>query len=126
MGKKLYPTDTLDQAVDILAAWDQIDPALKLGTFTSASLSSDIERVRALQIKISLLLIELSDVRNQRDLACITIWDKVKRARSNIKGIYGDDSMEYKFAGGTRLSERKPIRRKKLVNPAESSSPPLD
>jgi hypothetical protein len=112
MGKKLYPTDTLEQALNILSAWDHIGPSLTLGTITPASLSSEVDRVKALQIKIIQLQIELSNVRNQRDEACIGIWDKVKRARAGIKGIYGDDSIEYSFAGGTRLSDRKPVRRK--------------
>ncbi len=115
MGKKLYPTDTLDQALNILVGWDLIDPSLKLGTLTPASLASDVEKVKALQGRILLLLNELSDVRNQRDMVCIGLWDKVKRTRASIKGIYGDDSIEYRFVGGTRLSERKPIRRKPKV-----------
>jgi hypothetical protein len=36
----------------------------------------------------------------------------VKRARSGIKGFYGDDSTEYEIAGGTRASDRKSHRRK--------------
>jgi hypothetical protein len=112
MGKKLYPTDTLPQAKSILSAWNLIDPSLVFGPLTSESLSADVSRVHALQQKIIRLQNELLDTRNQRDAACIDIWDKVKRARAGIKATYGDDSTEYEIAGGTRLSERKPPRRK--------------
>jgi hypothetical protein len=112
MAKKLYPTDTLEQAQDILAAWNHINPSLALGTLTPVALSSDVDEVKALQIKVMKLQKELSEVRNQRDEVCIGIWDKVKRVRAGIKGIYGDDSIEYEIAGGTRLSDRKSHRRK--------------
>ena len=112
MGKKLYPTDTVQQAQSILSAWNLIDPSLVFGPLTSASLSADVATVQTLQEKIIRLQNELMDTRNQRDAACIGIWDKVKRARAGIKATYGDDSTEYEIAGGTRLSERKPPRRK--------------
>ena len=112
MGKKLYPTDTVQQAQSILSAWNLIDPSLVFGPLTSASLSADVATVQTLQEKIIRLQNELMATRNQRDAACIGIWDKVKRARAGIKATYGDDSTEYEIAGGTRLSERKPPRRK--------------
>jgi hypothetical protein len=36
----------------------------------------------------------------------------MKRIRSVIKGTYGDDSSQYELVGGTRLSDRKPYRRR--------------
>jgi hypothetical protein len=116
MGKKLYPADTLKQAQSLLAAWEQIDPSLAIGPVTSAALLAEVESARALKDKIDRLQIELLDLRNQRDELCIGIWDKVKRARSGVKGFYGDDSTEYEIAGGTRASDRKPIRRKTPVH----------
>ena len=124
MGKKLYPTETLQQARSILTAWDQIDPALAFGTLTFEGLSADVTTARAMQDKILLLQSELLDMRNQRDAACIGIWDKVKRARAGIKATYGDDSSEYEIAGGTRLSDRKPPRRKALPQSDNEDSPP--
>jgi len=79
MGKKLYPTDTLQQAKSILSAWNLIDPSLVFGPLTSESLSADVATVHALQEKIIRLQNELMDTRNQRDAACIGIWDQVKR-----------------------------------------------
>ena len=40
------------------------------------------------------------------------LWDKVKRVRNSVKGTFGDDSSQYEMVGGTRLSDRKPARRK--------------
>ena len=111
MGKKLYPADTLKQARSTLVAWDLIDPSLRLGTLSPDGLSLDIETVGDLKEKILQLENQLIDLRNQRDAACVTIWSKVKRFRTGVKSVYGDDSIEYKMAGGTRLSERKSYRR---------------
>ncbi len=90
------------QAQSLLAAWDQIDPSLAIGPVTSAALLTELDSARALKEEINRLQIKLLDLRNQRDELCIGIWDKVKRARSGIKGFYGDDSTEYEIAGGTR------------------------
>jgi hypothetical protein len=115
MAKKLYPVDTLKQAQSLLAAWDQIDPSLAIGPVTSAALLTEVDSVRALKDEITRLQIKLLDLRNQRDDLCLGIWDKVKRARSGIKGVYGGDSTEYEIAGGTRASDRKSQRRKILL-----------
>jgi hypothetical protein len=112
MGKKLYPTDTLAQAKKILTAWNHTDPSLAFSHLTSETLSADLATVKALQEKIIKLQAELLNARNERDAGCIAIWDKVKRTRTGMKSVYGDDSKEYELAGGTRRSERKPPRRK--------------
>ena len=55
---------------------------------------------------------QLTDVRNKRDELTAKIWDEVKRVRSTVKGLYGDDSSQYEMVGGTRVSERKtPVRK---------------
>jgi hypothetical protein len=114
MGKKLYPTDTLKQARSILSAWELIDPALKIGILTHEAIAGDVAMIQGLQEKVIHLQNELMDLRSQRDAASIGLWDKVKRARSGVKGIYGDDSTAYKLAGGTLRSERKKPRRRSL------------
>jgi hypothetical protein len=114
MGKKLYPTDTLEQAQSILSAWKLIDPALKIGPLTLEAIAGEMATVKELQEKIIHLQNELLDIRNERDAAIIGLWNNVKRARFGIKGIYGDDSTEYDLAGGTRQSERKKPRRRAL------------
>ena len=126
MAKKLYPTDTLKQARSILVAWNEIDPALKIGPLAAEDLSAEVAEIEALQDKIILMKIELLSLRNDRDAACIDLWDKVKRARSCFKGIFGDDSSAYEMAGGTRSSDRKPYRRKTSPNSKVEATPPLE
>ena len=114
MAKKLYPTDTLERAHAILAAWNHIDPSVAFGPLTFETFSADIETVLTLQQQIIGLQKQLLAMRNQRDAACMDIWSKAKRARAGIKATYGDDSIQYEIAGGTRLSERKKPRRRSL------------
>ena len=124
MAKKLYPADTIRQAQSILAAWKHIDPPVQFGPMTPEALQKEVETANALKSKILHLETELVDLRNQRDTVCLGIWDKVKRTRSGIKAIYGDDSTEYEIAGGTRSSERKPYRRKVMPEKPHSQPPP--
>ena len=114
MGKKLYPTDTAKQAQSILSAWDLIDPTLKIGSLTKAILLANVSTVAELQRKVVELQKALDTVRTDRDLATIELWNNIKRARSGVKGIYGDDSSQYELIGGTRRSERKKPRRRSL------------
>ena len=119
MGKKLYPTDTLVQARKFLSVWKLIDPALKIGPLTLESMTTEVAAVQGLQERIIHLQRELINIRNQRDAATICLWNNVKRTRSSIKGIYGDDSTEYGLAGGTPRSERKKPRRRSLPDSPE-------
>jgi hypothetical protein len=114
MGKKLYPTDTLKQAQSIVGAWKLIDPSLKVGALTLEAVAANVATVQDLRQKIIQLQTQLIDIRNQRDAATIELWRKVKQTRYGIKGFYGDDSSEYKLAGGTRSSEKKKPRRKSI------------
>jgi len=116
MGKKLYPTKTLAQARNIVTLWDHIGAAPLLGPQGYETLRADLDMVQELQEKIIRLEKELLSTRNERDAACLQIWDQVKRARAGVKSIYGDDSTEYQLAGGTRLRDRKHPQRK--VTPA--------
>jgi len=112
MAKKLYPTDTLKQSQNIITAWDHIGRVPIMGPQGYENLRTNLENVMKLKEKIIRLEAELIQLRNERDAACIEIWQQVKRVRAGIKGMYGDDSSEYELAGGTRLSERKRPRRK--------------
>ena len=112
MGKKLYPTDTLKQARNIITVWDHLGTVPILGPQGYENLRTNLENVQELREKIMGLEKELLSLRNDRDAACIEIWEQVKRARAGINGVYGDDSTEYQLAGGTRLSDRKRPRRK--------------
>jgi hypothetical protein len=111
MGKKLYPTDTVKQAQTIVGLWDHLGTVPLFGPQAYENLRSDLDSVQELKEKISRLERELLLARHERDQACIQIWDQVKRARSAVISIYGDDSMQYEIAGGTRRSERKKPRK---------------
>lgn len=112
MPKKLYPTDVLEQAQSVATAWDQIDDEITFGELSLASLNGELAQAGPLQSQLDALETQMTDVRNQRDALFSSIWDKVKRVRASVKGIYGDDSSQYEMVGGTRLSERKSPTRK--------------
>lgn len=112
MPRRKYPTDVIKQAQAVVNGWNQINPIPAFGTLTVASLASDITAAAATEAQIAALEAQLADKRVLRDAQCKTMWDKVKRTRSSIKGSFGDDSAQYKMVGGTRLSDRKPMRRK--------------
>jgi len=98
-----------------LEAWKKIDPALTVGNLTQAALAGDLKPVRPLQAGLDKLEAQLTDRRFQRDAALGSLWDKVKRVRSGVKAIYGNDSSQYEMIGGTRKSERKKAMRKPKV-----------
>jgi hypothetical protein len=112
MAGRPFPTDVVKQAQDVLSAWNQIDAKLTIGTLTPALLTTDVTAATTLESEMTKLEAQLTDKRNQRDALYTQIWDKVKRVRNGVKGIYGDDSSQYEMIGGTRLSERKSPTRK--------------
>jgi hypothetical protein len=114
MPKKLYPTDVLTQAIDIQEAWSRIDEQLTFGNLNVGALVADITQIRSLEHSLSSLEIQLTELRNTRDAVCQSTWDKVKRVRAGVKANFGDDSSQYEMVGGTRLSDRKPIRKSPL------------
>lgn len=112
MSSKSYPTDITQQTQAMIDAWKQIDPALKVGDLTPDSLTAMLAQAAPLLSEINTAEARLTDARNRRDALYDALWQCLKRIRSAIKGIYGDDSSQYEMAGGTRLSERKPAVRK--------------
>jgi hypothetical protein len=115
MGKKLFPSDVVEQAQDVLVGWAQIGSTVAFGTLTNALLTTDVNAFVPLDAEISKLEKQLADKRNQREALSIATWDKVKRVRSSVRGIYGDDSTQYELVGGTRMSDRKPRTRKVAI-----------
>jgi hypothetical protein len=112
MGKKIFPADVIEQAQDVLTGWTQIGSTVAFGTLTSALLTTDINAYAPLDVEISKLEKLLAEKRIQRDGLALAIWEKVKRVRASVRGIYGDDSAQYGHVGGTRMSDRKPRVRK--------------
>jgi hypothetical protein len=107
MSRKISPTDTIDQAEVVLEAWKNIDPALQLGGMAVTALESELGEARTLFMQINSLETQLIGMRNQRDALNLSIWDRLKRVRTGVKSLFGDDSSEYEMVGGTRISERK-------------------
>ena len=117
MPQKLYPTDLLDQAQAVLDAWNQFDSAATFGDLNCKTLSDEIAAARVRQSQMNALEAQLTNLRNERDASNVELWENVKRVRSAVKGVYGDNSTQYEMVGGTRLSERKP---RTLKQPAKA------
>jgi hypothetical protein len=117
MSKKIYPTDLLNQAFSVQDAWVKIDEGLTFGSLGMGALVMDINGLRNVELSLVSLENQMTDLRNQREALQQTTWDKVKRVRASVKGMYGDDSAQYELIGGTRLSDRKSMRKSPL--PAE-------
>jgi hypothetical protein len=115
MARKPYPIDVVEQAQDVYNAWVQISEDQAFGDLTTAVLATEITKTAPLNQQMSDLEIQLTDLRNKHDALNASIWEKIKRVRASIKGMYGDDSSQYEMVGGTRMSERKPRTRKPPV-----------
>ena len=112
MVNKAFPTDLIDQAKANLESWKKISATLVFGELTQSALGADLAQADQLDARMKALEAEMTDLRNQRDALHLVIWDKLKRLRASIKGLFGDDSSEYEMVGGTRRSERKRPTRK--------------
>lgn len=113
MPSKYYPSDVFERAGVGLEAWRNIDPSLKIGGMDLPSLEADLAEIGDVYAQINSLETALIDLRNRRDDLAVALWDKLKRLHSGVKAIYGDDSSEYEMVGGKRLSDRKPVGRRK-------------
>ena len=112
MPARLYPFDTIEQAKDVAQGWKTFDATFKVGELTCAALESDVSNALSQQDQIDALEKQLTDLRNKRDADNAALWEQVKRVRSAVKGIYGDNSSQYELVGGTRLSDRKkPVKK---------------
>jgi hypothetical protein len=108
-----YPTDIQNQATETLGGWKKITPPVgDLRDLKQADMQSDLDAVQPILSQIAELDAQITDLRNKRDAIYDGLWDKVKRVRNAVKGLYGDDSSEYEMVGGKRLSERKPRSKK--------------
>lgn len=113
MTHKTYPTDIAEQGRAVLEAWREIDPAIQLGGMALADLQASLSRLGELYAQLDGLDAQATELRNQRDAAGIELWDRVKRVRTGVKSVYGDNSSEYEVIGGIRVDDRKPRSLKK-------------
>ena len=111
MSKKQFPTDLLEQATSVQNAWTRIDQQLVVGTMSAATLANTIQDLHQVESELFKLEHQLMEMRKERDDLQQYTWNHVKRLRAAVKGLYGDDSLQYQMVGGTRLSDRKSPRR---------------
>ena len=111
MAPKKFPPDVLDQAVELQGAWSRIDEQLTAGNVNISALVMEINQMHQIDSTVADAENQLLEVRTRREDLSLSLWDKVKRMRAVVKGVYGDDSLQYEMVGGTRLSDRKSPRR---------------
>ena len=111
MPKKIFPGDLLEQATSVQNAWIRIDQQLVVGTMTAGTLANSIKDLHQVESDLSKLELQLMEMRKERDDLQQYTWNHVKHVRAAVKGLYGDDSLQYQLVGGTRLSDRKSPRR---------------
>jgi hypothetical protein len=111
MSKRQYPPDTLNQAINMQDAWAKIDEQLSVGGLKIGDLVMEINQIHQAEANVVGLENDLTNMRNHRDALYESTWDKVRRMRAVVKGMFGFDSPQYELVGGTRASERKPVRR---------------
>jgi hypothetical protein len=112
MGRKTYPSNVVEQARDVLVGWEQVSEDLTFGTLTREALTADIAAAAPIEAEIIKLEMLVAEKREQRDILYNGMWDKTKRIRAGVKANYGDDSQQFEWVGGTRVSDRKPRARK--------------
>ena len=110
--KKNFPPNVLEQAQDALVGWNQVGTTVVFGSLNPAALTADITAATAAETEITKLENLLAEKRGLRDLTYNAMWDKVKRVRAGVKANYGDDSQQFEWVGGTRISERKRATRR--------------
>jgi hypothetical protein len=113
MSHKTYPTDIDAQGRAVLEAWREIGPGLQLGGMALADLEASLNRLGGIYSQLDGLDAQITELRNQRDDAGVDLWDRVKRVRTGVKSVFGDNSSEYEVIGGIRIDDRKPRSRKK-------------
>jgi hypothetical protein len=87
------------------------DEGLTAGNVNISAMVTEINQLHQLDSTVSDVEKQLLEVRTRREDLCLSLWDKVKRMRAVVKGVYGDDSLQYEMVGGKRLSDRKSPRR---------------
>src|SRR5678810_576467 len=97
--KKFFPPDVLEQARSVQEGWGQIDENLAFGSLNLGELITGISQIRSVENNVERLEKQLTEMRNQRESLYLTTWDRVKRARASIKGLYGDNSTQYELVG---------------------------
>ena len=112
MTNKNYPPDVADEGRAVLEAWKAIDPAFELGGMALAEMEASLNKLGGIYALLDGLDAQITELRNQRDAAGEDLWDRVKRVRTGVKSVFGDNSSEYEVVGGTRMGDRKLHKKK--------------
>ena len=107
MRRKKYPINVLSRAKNIAVAWDQFGTTVSFGSLTKSTITADITQAEMIESQIRNAEIQLAVLRNERDALYLSLWDKAKRVYECVKGLYGDDSIQYEMVGRKRASQRK-------------------
>jgi hypothetical protein len=97
MNGKSFPSDILDQAVNMQDAWGRIDEQLTVGGKGLGELVTEINQIRMLEGNLVGLENQITEMRNKREALCQSAWDKAAYARWSR--AYGD-STQYELVGG--------------------------
>jgi hypothetical protein len=112
MASKVAVSKVIDDLEKIINTWGE-NPNFSLPDGTTRQ---QLEELRSEIISdnedIEVQRTKLTGMIDRRDDKASRGNDLAVRARSGIKFTYGADSAQYKQAGGTPLSERKPRARK--------------
>jgi len=114
MPNNLNPEVVSKAAAKIVRIWS-VNPDFKIKDVTFEQYQAQEARLDQLLTTIKEKEDELTPLRNERDDLSRALNENSTRARSGIKGYFGDDSSEYELAGGTRASERKRAGARKKV-----------
>lgn len=111
MAGRLASETVLAEAAKIISTWKE-NTDFTLGTTTLADFEAQSAQLVAMDKAIDELRVHMTGLVEKRDKVSVILHDDCVRGRAGFKAVYGNDSHQYKQAGGTPKSERKPRRRK--------------
>ena len=124
MSRVKRTSSVLAAARQRLAGLKSIDPAPDFGDgLTLAAYEAEIDAFSDLLDSYHQELSALDETQNRVEFAEAKLRDKSRRMLRAVEGKYGSDSSEFEQAGGKRLSEHKPRRRKVRLGTEGGSTP---
>ena len=111
MPAKANAGEVIADSDNIVKVWTA-NPDFKMKDITLEAYRQDHTRLTEVLGLIDEQEATLVPLRNERDDLALKLNSNSTRARSGIKGYFGENSTEYEQAGGTRTAERKRTGRK--------------
>ena len=97
----------LADAARIISTWKE-NPGFALGDLKMTDFEARGAEIVSMNDEIETLRVRLTGLVERRDTANGGLHALNVRARAGFKAVYGADAPQYKQAGGTPTSERKP------------------